>query len=176
MWWICKNGHSWKARIADRSCGNGCPFDSGRYAIAGETNLATLKPHLADEWDYEKNMPLTPEEVTPFTNKKVWWLCKNGHSWIASISSRASGSNCPYDSGKLPIVGETDLATCRPDLAAEWDYEKNTPLLPTQVTVGSGKAVWWKCPHGHSWKAFILNRTRRGDGCPYETGKQPRSL
>jgi len=26
VWWICKEGHEWEARISNRSNGTGCPF------------------------------------------------------------------------------------------------------------------------------------------------------
>ena len=29
-WWICKKGHEWKATIADRTLGSGCPYCSVR--------------------------------------------------------------------------------------------------------------------------------------------------
>lgn len=63
------------------------------------------------------------------------------------------------------IVGQNDLATVNPALAAEWHPMKND-LLPSQVTAGSNKKVWWKGPCGHEWKAEIMNRSR-GCGCPY---------
>lgn len=74
--------------------------------------------------------------------------------------SRSSENGCPFCSGKKAIVGETDLATIRPDLVSEWDFEKNKNLKPTEVTSGSGKKIWWKCKRGHSWEATIISRTR----------------
>lgn len=58
-----------------------------------------------------------------------------------------------------------DLATTRPDLAKEWDYEKNEKL-PTGVTRGARAEVWWKCARGHSWIARISARDYEND-CPY---------
>ena len=57
---------------------------------------------------------------------KVWWRCKEGHSWKAVIASRTGKKyvQCPYCSGRLPIVGTNDLQTTNPDLIEEWDYEK----------------------------------------------------
>ena len=37
-----------------------------------EYNLKVIRPDIAKEWDYEKNHPLKPEDVTPHSNKKVW--------------------------------------------------------------------------------------------------------
>lgn len=66
---------------------------------------------------------------------KVWWRCKEGHSWKAVIASRTGKKyvQCPYCSGRLPIVGTNDLQTTNPDLIKEWDYEKNSPIYPYMV-------------------------------------------
>ena len=42
-------------------------------------------------------------------------------------------------------------------LMAEWDWENNINLDPTQLTVGSGKKAWWKCSKGHQWEATIAS-------------------
>ena len=39
------------------------------------------------------------------------------------------------------------LAEARPDLAKEWNYEKNGDLKPEDVSCGSNKKVWWKLPY-----------------------------
>ena len=44
------------------------------------------------------------------------------------------------------IEKEKSLAYNFPELAEEWDYEKNTPLTPFDVSYGSTKKVYWKCP------------------------------
>lgn len=68
--------------------------------------------------------------------------------------------------------GENDLKSQRPDLAAEWDYDKNGELLPEHVTTGSSIEVQWKCSkYGLSYPAPVANRTR-GNGCPYYSGKK----
>ena len=38
------------------------------------------------------------------------------------------------------------LAERFPELAMEWDYEKNGVLTPENVSYGSNKKVWWICP------------------------------
>ena len=53
------------------------------------------------------------------------------------------------------MTGLNDLATVNPDLAAEWHPTKNAPLLPSQVTGGSSKKVWWLGKCGHEWEAVI---------------------
>lgn len=47
------------------------------------------------------------------------------------------------------------------------DYLKpQNELLPSQVTLCSGKTAWWKCENGHSWERQISYRNY-GSGCPY---------
>ena len=58
------------------------------------------------------------------------------------------------------------MLTRFPNIAEEWDFEKNFPLLPTEVKYGSNKIVWWQCSScGHSWQMSVTNRTL-GYGCP----------
>ena len=36
------------------------------------SSLAEVHPELVSEWS-EKNLPLTPDDITFGSNKKVWW-------------------------------------------------------------------------------------------------------
>ena len=64
------------------------------------------------------------------------------------------------------IVGQNDLATVNPNLAVEWHPSKNGSLLPSQITAGSNKKVWWLGKCGHEWQAVVFSRVK-GHGCPY---------
>ena len=158
VWWKCNKGHEWQTAIGHRNKGNGCPYCSGRYAIEGKNDLASVNPKLAEEWNYDKNEGLTPANVLPNSEKNVWWVCSNGHEWKTTIASRNSGKGCPYCSGRYAIKGENDLQTANPKLAKEWNYEKNNSLTPMDVLPNSAKKVWWKCIQGHEWQATIASR------------------
>jgi hypothetical protein len=95
----------------------------------------------------------------------VWWKCSKGHEWEAVIAHRNNGSGCPYCAGKKVLKGYNDLKTINPDLAKEWNWEKNGDLKPENVTANSGKKVWWKCSKGHEWQVAIASRNY-GNGCP----------
>ncbi len=99
-WWKCSKGHEWQAVITSRNKGHGCPYCSGRYVIKGKTDLTTLNPTLAKEWNCEKNGNLKPEDFTINAHSKVWWKCNKGHEWQAVIASRNKGHGCPYCSGR----------------------------------------------------------------------------
>ena len=82
-------------------------------------------PELIKEWDYDKNGELSPDLISYGATKKIWWKCKEGHSWQATPNDRTSrGNGCPYCSNRKALPGETDLITVRPDLAKEWNYRK----------------------------------------------------
>lgn len=96
VWWICEKGHEWKAQIKHRCKGTGCPFCTGKK-VSTDNCLAKMNPELANQWHPTKNKGLTALEVTIGTNKKVWWMCENGHEWEARINYRNyAGRGCPY--------------------------------------------------------------------------------
>ena len=309
VWWICDKGHSWVASIAKRVTGEKCPICQGKQILIGFNDLSTTHPYLAQEWDYEKNVGITPADVSMGSHARVWWKCNRGHSWEAVVSSRASGVGCPYCAKEIqssfpekaiyfyiskifpdavanyrteqlkpfeldvfipslqigieydgdrwhrsiendlrknelcdkigillirvrepacpvlfdnlsvcimreskntglnkvisrllleiskkigktcsidvdlekdslailelidPKDKENSLNYINPSLSKEWDYQKNGTILPSMVTAGSGKKVWWICSKGHSYQASIASRTR-GTGCPVCSGKK----
>lgn len=125
-------------------------------------------PHLMREWDLEKNsaLGLDPARLRSRSNKKAWWKCSQGHSWLATIDHRTKGRSCPYCSKRAALKGDNDLQTTHPDLAREWDVEVNDQLRPDEVTEISIKRVGWICAVcGHRWMARIRDRTLKGAGC-----------
>lgn len=138
----------------------------------GTVSLSLSNPELCKDWDYEKNAPITPNDVTSGSDKKVWWKCTKGHSWTATVGSRNSGCGCPFCSGRYVISGENDLQTLYPNIAKEWHPTKNGQVIPTEITAHSNKKAWWLCANGHSYESSIANRVNRNDGCPYCSGKR----
>ena len=71
------------------------------------------------------------------------------------------------------LVNKKSLAETHPDIAKQWHPTKNGNLTPFDLTIGSAKLVWWKCPKGddHEWQNTISKRAKRGDGCPMCFGK-----
>ena len=170
--WRCAQGHSWTAQVYSVVLeGCGCPYCAGKLAIPGETDLVTLEPELAEQFDREKNGSLDPGDLLPSSHIKVWWRCEQGHSWEAPPYSRLKGSRCPYCTGKKVLSGFNDLATLKPKVAEEWHPTLNSGLTPQEVSPGSNKKVWWRCSEHHVWQAVVYSRTRKnGSGCPVCAG------
>ena len=138
-----------------------------RKVIKGINDLPTTNPSLIEEWDYEKNNIVVPEMFSRGSKAKVWWKCSKGHSWDATIASRASGGKgCPVCAGQKVVSGYNDLQTLFPDVAKYWDYEKNGKLKPSQVSSKTKRVVWWVCDKGHSYDMSVDKKTSRGFGCP----------
>lgn len=172
VWWICNKGHEWIVSIKNRTAGRtNCPYCSNRKVLSGFNDLASTNPTVANEWNYEKNEGLLPTMISSGSNKKVWWKCSLGHEWQAEVVKRAvRETGCPYCANQKVLKGFNDLATTNPSIALEWNYEKNKELLPTMISSGSNKKVWWKCSLGHEWQAEVVKRAIRGTGCPVCSG------
>ena len=165
VWWKCKQGHEWETLISIRSYGSKCPYCSGVRVLKGFNDLATVAPQIAAEWS-ERNYPLTPDKESVKSRKNVWWKCKAcGHEWQGVIDSRMKGRTCPVCADREVMAGYNDLYTTDPALIREWDYEKNVDVAPTGISRNSMRFVWWKCSHGHSWRAKIADRAIDKCGC-----------
>lgn len=166
LWWICEKGHSWDANLNARTGKNrGCPYCSGRRVLL-ENSLYINKPNLLEIWDYNKNI-ISPEEVSVYSHKKVWWKCSNNHFWeekISQVSTRDGG--CPYCSN-LKVCNTNSLEYLHPEIADLWNKDKNGSLLPSQVVSGSSKYVWWICNEGHEFKQKIANIVIAKNKCPH---------
>lgn len=99
----------------------------------------------------------------------IYWQCKEGHEWEASICSRTGGSGCPYCAGKR-IWWENCLEKKYPNVARNWHPTKNGTLTPRDVASHSSKVVWWQCEHGHEWRRKIAYEIN-SQGCPYCSGR-----
>lgn len=59
-----------------------------------------------------------------------------------------------------------------PELIKEFDFKKNSELIPHNISKGSNKKIWWICKKcKFSFKALVNNRTSSNSGCPACAGK-----
>ena len=155
--WKCLHGHVWDALVKERALqGFGCSYCSGKRVLTGFNDLSTTHPEIAAQahgWD--------PTLFSKGHNKKKNWRCERGHIYSETPNHRTGmKTGCPTCAGKNIVVGFNDLATTKPELAAQahgWD--------PTTITQGSNRKVQWSCQNGHTWKASPTDRSR-GESCP----------
>lgn len=74
------------------------------------------------------------------------------------------------------ICDHYNLQVCYPDVAKEWDYDRNKGV-PRDYSPYSNKEIIWKCYNSncecHTWKSIINNRTGLNRGCPYCRSGKP---
>lgn len=173
VWWVCPRGHEWQASPANRKNKGtySCPICNNRIIVPGVNDVATTHPYLKSEVHLSNQNIL--ETLSFGSSKIIEWVCSEGHTWKASISSRTTkGSGCPFCAGQRVLPGVNDLMTQRPDLATQFDIHKNHPLTPGEIAINSHRKVWWLCKFQHSWPSTVSNRSL-GRGCPVCSGRQP---
>ena len=186
--WQCQHGHEWTAKINSRTAyGSGCPecfWERRRHGIQQRHPFLTHSKHaMMAMWDSEANMQagLDPIKLTCCSGKVAQWICckcpkGQPHRWHAKIYNVYYGSGCPCCCGRQACVCNS-LQALYPDVAAEWDHDKNEGT-PSDYTAQSNKKVWWVNKCRGEFQAFISKRTRLSDrrepGC--RSALQPQSL
>jgi len=177
--WVCPvTGGKWKSQISERirhgkKHGFKSVFVTGARVLAGYNDIATTHPHVLQWWDYEKN-DIDPTTISSGSDIKAWWVDSNDNSYQMTIYKKCiCGQGSPFDAGKKIAPGNS-LADLYPELAKQWNYEKNGELSPYDVTTGSSRQLWWVCPEtGKTWKASPKYRVKSGHcKSPYMTGKR----
>ena len=100
-----------------------------------EKKYVSDNAQLLDEWNWERNQDVKPNQLSIGSHKKVWWKCSKGHEWQAVAGNRNKGCGCPYCTGRKALLGFNDLTTLNPILASEWNYDRNGNLKPEDFTV-----------------------------------------
>jgi ssDNA-binding Zn-finger/Zn-ribbon topoisomerase 1 len=100
-WWKCDVcGYRWLASVNQRLAPRGCKSCGVKRRAAGRAipqpgrSFSDLFPEVAKEWHPARNGTLTPDQVTPASNKVVWWQCARGHVWEARVAFRREFGRC----------------------------------------------------------------------------------
>lgn len=166
LWWRCACSFEWRATGRVRVRGQReCPRCRGSRIAAGFTNMRTTHPHLAQQFHPTRNGALSPDVLVAGTNKRLWWRCEvDGYEWRTTGSSRVRGTGCPLCASNYVVPGRTDMETTHPEVASDWDSERNPGTSPSRLLAGTQRRCWWLCPDGHRERESGAARVRRG-GC-----------
>jgi len=93
--WRCSNGHKWKARIADRSKGHGCPRCATNNTISRTLfRLFEEESSLSELWSERNDISIKDSPGGP--RRVYWWKCRNcGDDFRASVGFMVKGAVCP---------------------------------------------------------------------------------
>jgi hypothetical protein len=108
------------------------------------------------------------ENLQLVSNRLIKYLTKFNNSFDSYPQKQQAESSFNLMISRLPAppIGET-LVDLNPEVAAQWDYVKNDPLVPDLFSKGSNQKFWWICSKGHSYNASINNRVSKGSDCPF---------
>lgn len=137
------------------------------YTQSLANSLGSLYPQLAKEWHPTKNGKITPDLIIAETHDLYHWLCPEGHTYKASPKNRIRmNSNCPYCSGQKVLQGYNDLETTHPEIALDYDNNKNT-RKSYEVSRGCSDFVWLKCHKcGYEFYYQLNTYVSNGGLCP----------
>ncbi len=176
VWWKCSVNpkHNWQARVSKRSQGTGCPYCSG-HRVLKEESFAEKYPEILKEWDYKENKNHDPWLISENSNYNASWICQNNseHKWKAQVYSRTKNKTgckkCSYKDARAKRKKENLLINTHPQIAKEWDKERNKDYDLNKITYGSSQKYWWRCSKdsSHLWEATVTGRTNRRSKCPY---------
>lgn len=170
----CKKcGYVWTPLASNILYGYGCPACKNKAVFKGVNDLETLRPDIAQDWDYGKNTKL-PSDFTYGSDKRVSWKChKCGYKWEDSIYNRVfKNIGCQDCEGRVLKPGVNDFKTLYSQIAKGWNYDKNKELTPENFFPFSNKRVWWKCSKcGHEWNCKISDRVISSTNCPVCAGR-----
>jgi hypothetical protein len=142
VWWQCPKGpdHEWKMQIVVRRLRRGCPFCANRR-LSCTNSLATVEKTIARDWHPTKNGKLQPTDVVYVSSKVVWWRCKYGHEWSATVISRTrdGGTACPGCKFDDQLQRRRDQGKLRPSDRALLAVKAQVPVPRRRV--GRASAV-----------------------------------
>lgn len=193
--WRCLNhSEPYPSKGNDRANGRGCGYCAGKRVLAGFNDMATTHPDFAQELigtDPKVVLASTTKKLTwrcpnheaPYEATGEQRLRGNGCPYCPRPRVRQSAGrhkepgadfsaegvrfdeSAILEHPKKLLPGFNDMATTRPDLAAEL-----VGTDPTTVMAGTTQNLMWRCPN-HDQPYFTQGKARlRGRSCPYCNG------
>lgn len=133
-------------------------------------------PELLAAWDDERSPYETMVYPTGWMGMRPGdgqyrFKCENGHH-PSAFPYTYLRNGCPACQAAKTREWNRErkafLAESNPELAAEWDYQRNGKWTPENVGYDSKREVYWICSAcGHKWAATPRSRRKtRGQTCP----------
>ena len=169
VFWRCNFGHDYIASVKCRTVQKGgCPecFAARQLSQPKQKHpvLADSRHAMLQYWDSELNGKegLKLNKIRCRSNKLCNWVCHccprgQPHRWQACPNTLYRGHRCPCCSGHQACICNS-LESLFPDIAAEWDYTRNTGT-PDDYSAGSNSKVWWVSQKRGSFQTRIRRRT-----------------
>ena len=184
VWWLCEKTnckenckHDYELVIKNKVRGDGCPYCTNKK-ICIHNSVKHTHHELLKCVHPTLNANINIEHISYGSNEKIWWICDKTceygckHEWCSTFSNIIRNRGCPYCVNKKICI-HSSIKHTHNYLLNEWNYSKNTTIVPEEISSGSGKVIWWLCKNTncsfnckHEWQSTIPNRIN-GNGCPF---------
>ncbi len=152
-------------------------IEKNKILFSSGINVVRIREPGCPSLDDSSVCIITPKTTTNATHMTV--PIKQLLSYISKTygTKTVTDIDCNRDNADIckSIVyynEEKSLLSLFPEIAKEWDYDKNFPLTPDKVAAHSGRKVWWVCENGHSYSSVISSKTGGEKcACPVCSGK-----
>jgi hypothetical protein len=121
------------------------------------------------EWHPTKNGYLRLEDANSGLHQNVWWICKEGHEWQATVKSRMKGSGCPRCHGavvqKKSSIKKTRKKADSAIAKSESRSSKNGPVMGPAISDMKSGTDFRKDQRFQFQDTIILENTDSGQWC-----------
>lgn len=142
-----------------------------------DNNLETTQCPCLKFWDYKKNYPLLPSEISKGSGIEVNWKCDIcGYEWKNSVNAEQKRKGCRRCNKRI-AQENYNITTKYPDIIDDWIVEMNDNKNPNVFLPDTHKKFWWKCnicgkPHLDTPTRW--NEKRRCSDCGQELSRKAR--
>lgn len=153
------DGYPWHKDKSEKDLVKNTIFEKNGYNVLrirdtrlGEIECDTIVSNLTDLSLVEFN------KIIDWINIKFNCNTPINHKWKNIEYYKEIQASIMY------VKYEESIECLFPESKELWDYEKNHPFIPSQLSKGSDMEMWIKCNNGHSWKRILshLFRTIKG--------------
>jgi Probable Zinc-ribbon domain len=129
-------------------------------SLKKHSSLFEIAPNLVKEWHPSANDNLTPRNVNIGYAKKVWWLCREGHEWLATIKCRMKRNDC-HICEKEETKKKADVSISIPTIGKNYRNNRRFKTKGTAVieVPNSGHWIYAEmtdfCSHGLNFETEV---------------------
>ena len=120
VWWLCPNGHEWRAQVKSRVSGAGCPICTNRHVLSAITT----------------SPPITP--ISPASGTQQRMAASPLMTSCPALIEKSGGSATKVTNGKLPSAPASAAAAAPSVQAKKLSPARTTSPVSIQTLPASG--------------------------------------
>ncbi|WP_374054872.1 zinc-ribbon domain-containing protein [Rossellomorea sp. FM04394] len=135
------------------------------------TSLLKVRPDLGRYYNEGDNANLPMKKISYGSKTKIYLRCCECGKLQSDKEVKSANSYTKLNNNKNGFHKNFECTYCNslaekyPEIASEWDYERNEGS-PSDYKKGSRYKAYWECEQGHKWQTSINTRTTNQTSCP----------